>query len=345
VQGNRWWRALAAGSLILAAGCSGTSSEASDAPVTTATEERPPAGTRPSKGCDGGETAELTSERVDLRVGDVDRYFLVAAPEQDEEPLPLVVDLHGLTEGADIHAAHSGLGDYGREQGFISVFPHGTGEPVRWNIAAGADNPDLEYLDEVLETVGERRCVDLARVYATGLSNGAMMTSLLACERSATFAAVAPVGGITAPEPCDQERALPVLTTHGTADPILLFNGGVGDLSSFLGDSSTAGPGDTTTTTAAPDLEGAGYPETVSVWAQRNGCDNFSDSEAGESVIHRVYDCPRGAEVEFYIVDGGGHTWPGSEFSAGIESITGPTTFEIDWNELAWEFFQRYSLD
>jgi polyhydroxybutyrate depolymerase len=93
------------------------------------------------------------------------------------------------------------------------------------------------------------------------------------------------------------------------------------------------------------DLEGPGYPETVSVWAERNGCDKFSDTEAGESVIHRVYDCPRGAEVEFSIVVGGGHTWPGSQFSANIESITGPTTFEIDWNELAWEFFQRFALD
>jgi polyhydroxybutyrate depolymerase len=61
-------------------------------------------------------------------------------------------------------------------------------------------------------------------------------------------------------------------------------------------------------------------------------------------VIHRVYRCPPGTAVEFYIVLGGGHAWPGSEFSEKIAAITGPTTFEIDASEIIWAFFQRFQL-
>ena len=57
-------------------------------------------------------------------------------------------------------------------------------------------------------------------------------------------------------------------------------------------------------------------------------------------MILRTFDCPDGADVEFYIIEGGGHSWPGSEFSKSIESIVGPTTFDIDATDLIWTFFQ-----
>ena len=45
-----------------------------------------------------------------------------------------------------------------------------------------------------------------------------------------------------------------------------------------------------------------------------------------------------------YKVEGGGHSWPGSEFSVSIASIVGETTDEIDANELMWEFFMEHPL-
>jgi len=297
---------------------------------------------RPSAGCVGDVADAVEVEPIELDVDGEPREALLTAPvSAPDEPLPLVLDIHGLMEGAQIRSVHSGLGAFGRAHGFVTVFPQGTGDPARWDAAEREGNPDLAYMDQLLDHVLDTRCIDEARVYATGLSYGAMMTSLLTCERSERFAAVAPVDGITAPEECDQQRTVPIVTTHGTEDPILLFNGGVGDLSSFLGGD---GP-DATTTTVPTDLDGEGYPATVATWARRNGCDpQPTDQRIGESVLHRVYDCPDGADVEFYVVEGGGHTWPGSEFSEGIEHITGPTTFEIDWNEIAWGFFQRHAL-
>jgi polyhydroxybutyrate depolymerase len=153
------------------------------------------------------------------------------------------------------------------------------------------------------------------------------------------FAAVAPVAGLQAPEGCDPSRPMPVISYHGTADPILKFNGGV-DLGSISGGGDGA-----PTTTLPPDLDGPGYPANVAAWAARNGCDpEPSDTELTETVIHRVYDCPADAAVELYIVVGGGHAWPGSEFSAGIGDVVGPTTMDIDATELSWAFFQRFQL-
>ena len=54
------------------------------------------------------------------------------------------------------------------------------------------------------------------------------------------------------------------------------------------------------------------------------------------------YRCPKRADVELYRIEGGGHTWPGSEFSRAIESVVGPTTFSINADDAMWTFFQAH---
>ena len=56
------------------------------------------------------------------------------------------------------------------------------------------------------------------------------------------------------------------------------------------------------------------------------------------------YTCPNGADVMFYRVEGGGHTWPGSEFSKTIAGVVGVTTSSISANELMWKFFTEHPL-
>lgn len=68
------------------------------------------------------------------------------------------------------------------------------------------------------------------------------------------------------------------------------------------------------------------------------------DQDVSDEVILRTYDCPTGADAEFYIIQGGGHSWPGSDFSATIESVVGYTTFDIDATELSWSFMSQFAL-
>jgi polyhydroxybutyrate depolymerase len=319
---------------------SGTTAAAGDA---AATEEPAP---EPSDGCGGGGDPELSLEERTLDVRATSRRFLVTAPEQaDGDPLPLVLDFHGLAEGADIHAQMTQLGPLGIEEGFVTVFPHGTGEPVRWNTAIDpAANADLEYVGAVLDQVEADRCIDTSRVYATGLSNGAMMSSAVACTMADRITAIAPIAGVMFPDGCAPSRPVPIYTVHGTADPILLFNGGVGGavLDRALGGGDDAGA--TTTTTAPADLDGAGYPETVRSWAETLECGDASDEDLSDEVIRRSYDCPDGTALVFDIVEGGGHSWPSSEFSKSIGDIVGPTTFDIDASEELWRFVSEFRL-
>jgi len=136
---------------------------------------------------------------------------------------------------------------------------------------------------------------------------------------------------------------MPVLTIHGTADPILLFNGGVD--TSALGDILGGDGGGAPVTTVPADLDGEGYPAAVRAWAEMAGCgDEPEDERVGTEVIHRTYDCPDASPVEFYIVEGGGHSWPSSEFSQQIEQIVGPTTFDIDASAEVWRFVKDHRL-
>lgn len=334
---------------LLAGACSSSDDPTAEATTDTTEVTAAEVTAVPSAGCGTSTTGAVTEERREVALTDPEsgetRWYLVTTPPAHDgtTPLPVVVDFHGFTEGAVIHAAHSALSPYAAEQGFVAVFPQGTGNPVRWNALPTADAADfggaddLSYVDAVLDAIEADLCVDTARIYATGLSNGAGMASLVGCERAGRFAAVAPVAGVRPPAECAEGVATPILGFHGTADPILIYNGGIGDLAGLLGGSGN---------TAAPEavLDGEGYPRSIRAWAEHNGCAPEPTKTAiGDDVEHWVFDCPTGADVEFYVIIGGGHTWPGSEFSRNIAAIAGPTSFTISANEVMWDFFGRHA--
>lgn len=43
------------------------------------------------------------------------------------------------------------------------------------------------------------------------------------------------------------------------------------------------------------------------------------------------------------MIEGGGHTWPGSEAFEALEAIVGPTSDEVDATREAWAFFARHA--
>mgnify|MGYP000895070989 CR=1 FL=1 len=159
---RRWARSLGAAVAVLAAasGCSdpGADRAADVDPVEVAGRavdrqadggaDAPPL---PSRGCAAPVTDPASLQRAELSSRGVMREYFLTTPGGDE-PLPLVVDLHGLMEGAQLHARHTALGELGLERGFVTVFPHGRGDPVRWDTRTGADdNADLAFLDAIVE--------------------------------------------------------------------------------------------------------------------------------------------------------------------------------------------------
>ena len=371
-MGRVRWSALVVALVMVMTGCAGCSSStptAVTAAAPTATTSTAPAtgAPVPSAGCPAA-TAEpglpaVVNQRQNIEVDGVQRWYLLNVPSTStpsptatepgststvsaETPRPLVVDFHGLEEGATIHSATSRFGVLGNTDGFIAVFPNGTGSPLQWNTTAQTGNPDLDFVTAMLNQLEATQCIDTSRVYASGFSDGSFMVSLLACTMSNRFAAIAAVSGLQLDRPCHTTRRVPILTFHGTADPILYFNGGIGTgtLGKILG-KPTSGSSTTSTTLPKANLHGAGYPATVQAWALKDGCSPRStDTRLSSQIILRRYACPAGTDVEFYIILGGGHAWPGSAFSKSISSLTGYTTFQIDATSTMWAFFQRFQL-
>ncbi len=353
--------------LALAVVCQACSSAGSGTPPTSAAGSAKAAAGAPvpSSGC-GPATSAVSLQRQDIEVDGVDRWYLLTTPAPGTPPpgtpttpggagsgagpvaRPLVLDFHGLAEGASLHALTSRFGQLGQKDGFVVAFPEGTGSPVQWDTSSrGTANADLAFVTAMLDHLEQTQCIDTSRVYASGFSDGAFMVSQLACTMSARLTAIAAVSGLQLPRPCPTTRRVPVLTFHGTADPILFFNGGIGTgtLDRVLGRSSPTGSSSTTTTTRPARLNGAGYPATVQAWAVKDGCaPGPTDVKLTSQVVRRSYRCPTGTAVEFYIVLGGGHAWPGSAVSRAISGLTGFTTFQIDATTTIWSFFRRFQL-
>jgi polyhydroxybutyrate depolymerase len=303
-----------------------------------------------SSGC--GTTSAVAGETQETVAsgGDARAYTQHVPPAHDgTTPTPLVVDFHGYSESGAIHALFSALGPYGDEQGFVTVTPDSGYEVPHWEFAAGSR--DLVMFGDLLDQVEADLCIDTNRIYVTGLSYGAYMTSFLACAYSDRIAAAAPVAGTADPEGCEFERPVPVVAFHGTDDTYIAFEGGYGSSVAGLPQPDGSGTlGDAVDPEAADEAEGAdgdlqSIPEAVAAWAVRNGCAAEPTEETvADDVNELVFSCPPGAEASLYVIEGGGHTWPGSAFGDDIVDVVGYNTHSISANEVMWAFFQAHPL-
>ena len=287
--------------------------------------ERPTSADRPSEGatCSPARSHEAGNTEGTLAFQGADRTYLLHVPPSydGDEAVPLVLNLHGLGSSAREQAAYSGLPAKADAEGFVVVSPQGQGPIAYWNVARGA--ADVSFLGELLTALEEQLCIDPARVYSTGISNGALMSSRLACDLSDRIAAVAPVAGVSFPNACTPARPVPVVAFHGMADSIVPFEGGpigIAALRSFI---------------AQP------VRESVAKWADHNGCAAAPREEQVSEHVTLVSheQCTEGATVELYSVDGGGHTWPGAAVDV---AALGATTREISATDLHWEFFAAH---
>lgn len=275
-----------------------------------------------------------------LVVEEIDRAYIVHVPKSYDksQPTPLVIAYHGLGLPMVMMPSYCGLDATADKHNFIVVYPGGIN--TSWN-AGGRKGPlsqvradDVRFTNEMLDDLEKVLNVDKRRVYATGMSNGAMMCYKLANDLSSRIAAIAPVSGtMTYPE-ITSKRAVPIIHFHGTDDSVVPYAEGrdmIGGLISF-----------------------APAPVTVAAWAKFDGCKSepvktaLPDKVAdGTSVTKEDFGIGKdGAEVVFYTIKGGGHTWPGVKppVEKISEKFLGATTYDIDANELIWEFFEKHPM-
>ncbi len=331
--------ALAVAACVAAAGC-GRRSRANDAPADRTTSagsiaqlDDSLAGVTPGTASPLAATAAVSgrptcAEARPHRAGDEDAtmqsggmersYILHVPPSYDgTRRTPLVLNFHGFGSNARQQALYSGLPAKGDAAGFIVVTPNGAGTPQRWNLAASGGVDDVAFARGLLDRVEAQLCVDTQRVFAAGISNGSAFSLRLACEMPDRIAAVAAVAAMYMPLRCGQQ-AVGVIAFHGTADPCVPFEGGT----------SKCGMG-----LPVPSVETA-----AADWAKHDGCSATPSQTSISAHVRTVAysECGDDAAVVLYVIDGGGHTWPGS---IDVPRL-GATTHEISATDQIWEFFQ-----
>jgi polyhydroxybutyrate depolymerase len=259
-------------------------------------------------------------------------HFHLPRNYDPKTPTPVVVALHGAATNAKIMEYFCGLSNQADKSGFIVCYPNGTGtDPLlTWNAGRFPGTPpgtkapdDISFLRKVLDDLETAANVDKKRVYVTGMSNGGMMAYRAAAEMSDRFAAMASVTGTLVIDEWKPKRPMPVLHIHGTKDGLVPWEG----------------------TKSNPFLKFPSIEEVVRICAKENGCDETPKV----TMLPQPFDNLKvekrdfgkgknGAEVVLYVIEGGGHTWPGRT----APSLLGRSTFNLDTNQVLWDFCSRY---
>lgn len=295
---------------------------------------------------DGGEANLPSAEKCSmLPPGNYDRTLVVegetrtyrlhvSEAAEPDKPRPLVLVLHGGGQtGARIQEL-IGMDSTADRHGFWVAYPDGTkgaGGGFTWNggdccgAAMRQKIDDVEFIEALIDKLTEMGCIDPRRVYATGISNGAIFTYRLGCDLSDKIAAIAPIAGALMMDRCTPGRPVPAIIFHGSKDKHVKVEGGRNLMSGA--------------NRAFPPLA-----ETRDRWIQINGCSEESERiyQKGDSTCWSYEKCANQGDVTFCMVEGGGHTWPGGEpFRPGV---LGYTTGDLSANEVMWEFFADHPL-
>jgi len=280
-----------------------------------------------------------------VKVGDLQRRYQVHVPGKYEssKATPVVIAFHGGGGNPASMVRLSGLNAKSEEAGFIVVYPFGTGRLENHLLTFNGGGccgyamenkiDDVAFTRALLDDLATVIHVDANRVYATGLSNGGIMTQHLASELSDRIAAIAPVGGPLMMDAVNAKRAVPVMHFHGTTDAYAPFQGGYGK-----GSFGRKG------VTNFRSVE-----HTIQAWVKHNGCNAAPEVVPLPDKAADGMKCTRknwsggrdGSEVVLIEIEGGGHTWPGMK---PIVEMLGPSTMDISANDLMWEFFEKHPM-
>jgi polyhydroxybutyrate depolymerase len=282
------------------------------------------------------------------------RHYSIYVPPfgSDAGPYPVIVALHGGGGSAMIQASTSQLNKLAHDQKLYVVYLDGTGVIQTYNGgsccgSAQTNNiDDVLYVRTVLDDIEANYTVNAAKIFATGFSNGGIMSHRLACAVADRFAGIAAVSGgsgqfdfnLNQYYACTPARPIPILHIHATNDRNYPFAGG-------LGEGLSATPF---------------YPidSTIADWITRNNlttqvttehvtatttCYHYSviadTSKPSAPVTLCKLDPPDVYDATNQIVFGGGHSWPGGVRSPAANSDVPVTDFNA--GSYMWGLFNQ----
>lgn len=283
----------------------------------------------------------LIHEREFQHDGTVRNYLLYVPAQYDgTEKWPLVINYHGYSGNPMIQIDATQMNVAADLMNFIIAYPEGLevdlglAKGTGWNLGSLSQYNDIDFSVKLLDHVSSDHLIDSGRIHLAGWSQGGAFVYTMACAQSSIIASIASVAGPMQtyqlnpdnPMACSPERPLPTLQVHGTADPMVPFEGGWNWSSAF---------------------------DTANFWANLNNCEANPSSVELEDVatddnssvtLFSYGNCNRQSEILLFRINDGDHMWPG----AGV--------FQGDFDMSHWNrdlnasleilnFFERQRLD
>jgi polyhydroxybutyrate depolymerase len=280
------------------------------------------------------ESAETASEY--LMVGGVNRHYLMVVPSSKDwaQAFPVVFVFHPKNTDAALIEHGLAFPELAQQRRFIAVFPDGLDH--QWNggrekaaSAASESSDDVAFVAAILDSVGSRYRIDPKRIYATGISNGAIFCYTLAARMSDRIAAIGPVAGavgISIPEKFTPAQPVSVIAFNGTDDTYVPYRG-----------------------YPDPDAGLLSCPDSIAFWVKADGCSEKPEitplprvgPDDGTNVVRYAFE--NGAHhsaVVSYVIAHGGHTWPGQR--SVPNDPKGRSTMSVDATKEILDFFDQH---
>ena len=267
-------------------------------------------------------------------------HVYVPASLPKDRPVPLLVALHGGFGSGTQFETNSGYDGLAEANGFIVVYPDGTeigGASVLargrvWNggrccgPAVTAHVDDVGFVSMLIDALEQQYDIDPARVFASGHSNGAIMSYRLACELSDKIVAIGVQAGSLEVDACRPSQPVSLMHVHGTADRNIPIAGGTGTgMSGF---------------DFQPPLDA------VRTLVRADGCSKeptTTRSRANADVTVETWQpCRSGSAVEFVRVKGASHAWMGHDSTRIGQTLTGAPYAHYDSSANIWEFLASH---
>lgn len=263
------------------------------------------------------------------------KYFVhVPASYDGSKKVALVIDLHGYTSNAEQQYEYTKFRNVADTANILVAYPDATNDPITqqplWNFGIfGFNVDDVGFLEKMIDAIALHYQVDANRIYMCGISAGATMAYYMACN-SNKLTAIGSVAGAMSKQnyqACAPSYPIPVIDFRGTDDSVGPWEG---------------------------DLNMKGIEDIIAFWVAKNQCTttpiitNIADTHPndGATAIQHLYkDGIDGHTVEFFKINGGGHTWPGGYVTiAGMDVPypNGNTCMDVDATWEMWRFFNQF---
>lgn len=279
-----------------------------------------------------GRTLAAEGQLFQMQVGGEERSYKLFVPGgAPEGPLPLMIVMHGGLGNADETERTTGMNRVAETGQFLVAYPNGTGGKLMpnrrtWNAgkccgkAVERNIDDVGFIHAMLSDIARHHQLDRSRVYATGISNGAMMAYRLACDAPGDIAAIIPVSGTLALNSCPGAKSVPVLHIHGGKDSNVPYQGGMGE-------------------NAISGVAHRSVPETLKMIASAHGCAaGPSEKDLPDGSELTSWNCQGKTPLQLRLIPKGEHVWPGGDSRRNRKLYGG----DFSASQAAWDFAKQF---